>query len=689
MKLRDVRIGTRLGAGFGIVVALMVILTVVGLGSMRSVSDKLDRIVRVNNVKIEHANDASRAISDVAKSMLAIAATKDSAVVAEEKQKLAADRGAYKEAMEKLEKLDDTEKGRQIIGKIKAVTGKGREINDRVTGLASSGKSAEALALYMRESRPNSVELNAVYGEMVRYQKEMNEARYQEAAAAYGSARNLLIGIGLFALCFAVCTAYYITRSIKQPLMELVEATDRLALGDVGMTVEVDGKDEAGLLARSFSSMVETLRALIGETEALTRAAVDGRLSTRGRAEEFKGGYREIVRGINDTLNAVIGPLNVAAEYVERISKGDIPDRITVAYNGDFNGIKNNLNVLIDSMNGVSGLAREIAKGNLMVEVKERSEKDELMKALASMVRRLIEVVNDVKNAADNVASGSAQTNATSQQISQGATEQAASAEEISSSMEQMVSNIRQNADNAHQTEKIALKSAEDAGEGGRAVRETVAAMKEIAEKITIIEEIARQTNLLALNAAIEAARAGEHGKGFAVVASEVRKLAERSQGAAGEISKLSTSSVEVAVRAGEMLGKIVPDIQRTAELVQEISAASHEQNAGAEQINQAIQQLDQVIQQNASATEEMAATSEELSSQAEQLQETISFLKAGDKETSEVGLRVRRGTGKNGGGSFRAVFQNRTEGNGTKAGGVTLNMGSSLDILDDDFERC
>jgi methyl-accepting chemotaxis protein len=196
--------------------------------------------------------------------------------------------------------------------------------------------------------------------------------------------------------------------------------------------------------------------------------------------------------------------------------------------------------------------------------------------------------------------------------------------------MEEMVSNIRQNADNAQQTEKIAVKAAEDAGESGNAVAETVTAMKEIAGKISIIEEIARQTNLLALNAAIEAARAGEHGKGFAVVAAEVRKLAERSQEAAGEIGHLSSSSVEVAEQAGKMLEQIIPDIKRTAELVQEISASSSEQNAGADQINRAIQQLDQVIQQNASAAEEMSSTAEELSSQALALQDNVRFFKVG-----------------------------------------------------------
>ena len=199
--------------------------------------------------------------------------------------------------------------------------------------------------------------------------------------------------------------------------------------------------------------------------------------------------------------------------------------------------------------------------------------------------------------------------------------------------MEQMVSNIKQNADNAQQTEKIAVKSAEDAKEGGRSVAEAVNAMKEIASRISIIEEIARQTNMLALNAAIEAARAGEHGKGFAVVAAEVRKLAERSQKAAGEINQLSASSVKVAEKAGEMLERLVPDIQKTAELVKEISAASNEQNTGAEQINTALQQLEKIIQQNASASEEMASTSEELSSQSEQLIGAIDFFQIGESD--------------------------------------------------------
>lgn len=278
-------------------------------------------------------------------------------------------------------------------------------------------------------------------------------------------------------------------------------------------------------------------------------------------------------------------------------------------------------------MKGVD-FAQTLSRGDLTgdIDVDQRDEIGILAAALRNMKDKLTEVVSNVQSATDNVAAGSEELSASAEGLSQGATEQAAAIEEVSSSMEQMASNISQNAENARETESLASKAAGDARESGVAVSQTVSAMNSIAEKISIIEEIARQTNLLALNAAIEAARAGEHGKGFAVVAAEVRKLAERSGTAATEISELSSSSVAVAEQAGHMLELLVPDIERTASLVQEISAASDEQNAGAEQINQAVSQLDTVIQQNASASEEMASTSEELSGQGQQLQLTMSF---------------------------------------------------------------
>lgn len=335
--------------------------------------------------------------------------------------------------------------------------------------------------------------------------------------------------------------------------------------------------------------------------------------------------------------------------------------------------------IIMPILKGVS-FSQEIERGDLTssIDVDQDDEIGLLAGALKGMNRKLNSVVAEIGSASSNVASGSQELSASAQTLSQGATEQAAAIEQVSSSMEQMASNIQQNTENAQQTETIALQASTEAGQSGTAVTEAVHAMKNIAEKISIIEEIARQTNLLALNAAIEAARAGEHGKGFAVVAAEVRKLAERSGQAAGEISELSTSTVEVAERAGDMLTKLVPSIQRTAELVQEITSASNEQNQGAEQISRAISQLDTVIQQNASASEEMASTSEELSSQSMMLEQTISFFNVngngnGNGSHATIRRQVVRPT--------QPSLPSAT----VKPTGVTLRM---EDSDDDEFEK-
>ncbi len=477
--------------------------------------------------------------------------------------------------------------------------------------------------------------------------------------------------------------------AVITPLNVAADYVDKISRGAIPPKISDTYNGDFNTIKNNLNNCIDNINLLVADSNVLAKAAVEGKLATRADASKHGGDYRKIVEGVNNTLDAVIGPLNVAANYVDRISKGDLPSQITDTYQGEFNSIKNNLNTLIVAMNDVTRAAEEIAQGNLTVTVRERSSQDKLMQALISMVAGLTRTVTDIRTIAGEVSSASQSISAASVQVSNGASAQAASAEEASSSMEEMVSNIKQNADNAQQTDKIATKSAKDAQESGKCVLEAVSAMKEIATKISIIEEIARQTNLLALNAAIEAARAGEHGKGFAVVAAEVRKLAERSQKAAGEINHLSGTTVKVSEKAGEMLDKLVPDIQKTAELVQEITAASKEQDTGSEQINKALQQLEKVIQQNASAAEEMASTTEELTGQSDQLVSALGFFRTGDTMQAPPA----RSAGARLGGSLNNLQEavhgahHSTLKKAAKSG-VTLKMRETGDRIDKEFER-
>ena len=419
---------------------------------------------------------------------------------------------------------------------------------------------------------------------------------------------------------------------LREKDLDAVEALVKRSASATKEAEEDARKANAEALVASFSALGA---ANAKATEALLRG--EGAQANQTFIEESNPAFQRLLHAVEKHQGESLAVLDQTAEKTHR--------RVRSAKIAVFSAVALLIVAVIAFgillIRGISNPIRSLvavvdrlAAGDLDVVVEARSQDElgQLMRAIAGMVKKLTEIVQGVKAAADNVAAGSGQLSASSEQMSQGATDQASSVEEVSSSMEEMGSNIRQNADNASQTEKIALKAAADAKEGGTAVCETVEAMGQIADKISIIEEIARQTNLLALNAAIEAARAGEHGKGFAVVASEVRKLAERSQRAAGEIMALSSSSVKVAEKAGDLLAKILPDVQRTAELVQEITAASREQDSGASQINKAIQQLDQVIQRNASSAEEMSSTAEELASQAEELQTAIAFFKVSNR---------------------------------------------------------
>lgn len=387
-----------------------------------------------------------------------------------------------------------------------------------------------------------------------------------------------------------------------------------------------------------------------------------------------------------------------AVGLANAVAIGDLGQTISAKSDDEVGDLIAALTAMTANLNATAAVADSISNGDLTIDAKRLSEKDRLGIALENMLEKLRTIVAQATSAAQNVSAGSQELSASAEQLSQGSTEQAASTEEASSSMEEMAANVKQNAENASQTEKIASRSAKDAEASGVAVGRAVQAMQTIAEKINIVQEIARQTDLLALNAAVEAARAGEHGKGFAVVASEVRKLAERSQAAAAEIGTLSVDTVKVAQEAGAMLGKLVPDIKKTAELVEEITAACREQDVGSSQINQAIQQLDKVTQQNAAASEQVSATSEELATQAEQLQATIAFFKLDPASNQNLRqapidsavkqLRAKAGQMAAAGQPKRAPAAKPVRPAKAANGGFTFELDDGEDLQDAEFRR-
>jgi methyl-accepting chemotaxis protein len=415
------------------------------------------------------------------------------------------------------------------------------------------------------------------------------------------------IGVASGITMLSLFVIWLISKRISKPLIRVVRQIRKVADGDLSEKSDTDmsdRQDEIGILATALSETNRHIRSALKETDDLIQAIRQGRLSARGDVRAFKGVWAELIKGINEITDAFASPVCLTADYIAQISAGKIPEKITEPYKGDFNTIIGNLNMLIENLSRFAIHVRKVS---------------------------------------EQLARGSGELASSAAQVSEGSSEQAASIEQISSSMEEMSSMLNNTADNARQTSSIAARTAQDAREGGKAVEEAVSAMKIIADKIHIIEDIARQTNMLALNAAIEAARAQEYGKGFAVVASEVRRLAEHSQKAAKEINALSLSNVKAAEHAGSLLDRIVPGIEKTAELVEEISHSGSEQAGGVVQVNKAIQQLEQVIQQNAASAEEMSSASHAFAIQSEELLKAASFFDVSENQ-AEPSLALKPG---------------------------------------------
>ena len=433
------------------------------------------------------------------------------------------------------------------------------------------------------------------------------------------------------------------------PLNVAAGYVDRISKGDIPAKITDKYNGDFNVLKNNLNQCIDAVNALVGDAGMLAQAGVEGKLKTRADASKHQGDFQKVVQGVNDTLDAVIGPLNVAAGYIDRIGKGEVPAKITDEYNGDFNTIKNNINACVDGLQGLveaNNVIQLMSQNDFTSQIKGNYQGvyAELGKAINETITQMREALIQVQEGAMAIASASGEIAMGNQDLSSRTEEQAANLEETASGLEQITSNVNLTADNAQSANQEAVKARQVAQDGGTAVTQVIAAMESINESsakineiIGVVDEIAFQTNLLALNAAVEAARAGEQGRGFAVVAAEVRNLAKRSADAAKEIKVLIRESVtksmdgsKVAAHAGETIQEVVANVQRVTALVGEIAGATQEQSTGLIELNKAVVQMDEVTQQNAALVEQAAAAAETLDSQAHTLAEVVSRFKTG-----------------------------------------------------------
>lgn len=608
MKLNDFKIGQRLMGGFAILLLLLLVILITGKNAIGQITHQLDIAIDANTM-LTDAQDAQAAslrfliygdkgFQD--KINEEIGHAKKNAEAAKSKMKSMVNKEKINHAIEVIGEYEQACNTTYDLSIEREEAGKkrGAAANDILQQVIKMIDYERDEIIIKQYGRSGQVPIG-LFG---------NYAEMQEL-------RNALNRIDKEALRYQLAVKHEDQDKIAQRWLKEIEILEK----QIDTVMSLVNNPKITEMVQAARIGINTYKEEVEHFRNINKQQRSEQVKQRENAEETMKIGREVRDGVYDYIDNVqkkAGTMLITVSVIALLLGMFIAWILT-------NGI-------VKPIQSFSNVLQSVAKGELFVRVNidSKDEIGSMAQHLKHMINSLFDVITNVKQSAENVNYGSLEMSSTSETLAQGATEQASSAEEASATMEEMSANIKQNADNARQTEAIAVQAAVDAESSGQAVQKTVEAMKEIAEKISIIEEIARQTNMLALNAAIEAARAGQHGKGFAVVADAVRKLAERSQAAAAEISNLSSSSVEIAEDAGQMLLKIVPDIKRNAELVQEISVASNEQDSGAAQINQSLVELDKVIQMNASNSEELASTAEELSSQSSQLLEVVEYFK-------------------------------------------------------------
>jgi len=653
---RNLKIGTKIITGFLIIAVIVAAVGMAGLMNLNMLNQNNNGMYNNQTVPLEKLADLSQLYQRTRVIVRDIILLDDMDTKQSEVQNLSEKDTQMASIAEELKAVvhpDD-------LGKIDAILNSMEEyepMRQDVIDHALAGNASEAYQSLQSEATDNAaMKIQAAISDMEVSLVEEAKVFYDMSVKTASFATLTTIIYIAAGVIVSILLGLFISRMISKPIRILSAAAVKVADGDMNIEhKKYDVKDETGQLVNAFQQVIASIQMMTADAGMLAEAAVDGQLSARADINKHKGEYRKIVEGINNTLDAVIEPVNEASAVLEEMAKGNLSVSVKGDYRGDHAVIKNSLNSTINAISGyireISDVLEEMVHGNLDVSITSEYKGDfiALKDSINGIAASLNDVMSDINIAAQQVASGTSQVSDGSQAISQGATEQAASIEELTSTVTQIAAQTKQNALSAGEANEVSEQAKDNAAQGNEQMKALQQAMTEINESsaniskiIKVIDDIAFQTNILALNAAVEAARAGTHGKGFAVVAEEVRNLAARSAGAAKETTELIEGSIKkteagtkIADETAAALTQIVGGVEKAVELVAEIAGASNQQATAISEVNRGIEQMSQVVQTNSATSQEAAAAAEELSSQAAMLKEMVDKFKLRDQKAS------------------------------------------------------
>ncbi|MBU3175804.1 MCP four helix bundle domain-containing protein [Clostridium estertheticum] len=706
MKLfNNFKIGTKILCGFFMVAIIAIIIGITGIINLNTISNKDTEMYEKMTVPMSNLYNMTEEFQKMRANVRDIILSSDAKDMLTIEAKINENGVVYNKNASEFQKTLLSNEGITLAKTTTDSVDAYNKIAAEVIILAKQNKNVQALALTKSEGLTANDLVIKNMKNLTTMKVALAKAASDSNTATANSSIKLMLILIIIGATLAIGLGVIISKSITKPIKKLVDYADRIAIGDVDIEITESSKDETGTLMAAFKKMVENIREnaataqsiskgefnvainpksdkdvlakslilvvsavnnLEKETNILTKSCVEGKLSTRGDAQNFNGGYKNIVEGINNILDAVIEPIKEASSVLQEMANGNLKVSMKGDYKGDHADIKNALNDTINSLSSyvteISEVLDEMSNSNLKLSINNEYKGDfaQIKDALNLIVQSFNDVFTEINNAADQVSAGSNQVSDGSQALSQGTTEQASSIEELTASITQVAAQTKQNAVSASQANELALNAKDGAVLGNSHMKEMLKSMEDINESssniskiIKVIDDIAFQTNMLALNAAVEAARAGQHGKGFAVVAEEVRNLAARSTNAAKETADLIEGSIKkvefgtkIANNTAESLNEIVIGVSKAATLVGEIAAASNEQATAIYQINKGIEQVSDVVQTNSATAEQSAAASEELSSQASMLKNMVGKfrLKRSDMASySEVALKSQK----------------------------------------------